>query len=562
MGKSDDKNLNRRELMRVLGYGGFGGAFALEQLAGVPGLMTLADRFIRGAMPVNPYDAYARMADALRGGPSLLAVHQAMAQANNQWTVVQIKVCNHVYTPLVFRLGKLANDTVTTGTNVQLPSAKMTTAKAELEARGVNVISDMPRYRELRFNKWFANILHNGTANGEAPATENLLGLSTSDVQPFAADTVALQTFIGLAQIEANNHALKGCKMRSGLADLPLFAQKNKLVESPLGISCFMMGKNYDKAEGAINVNAVLGEETAETAIVSSRTVSDYVAQIQQFVGKSYADRSGIEQSVTYKIDQLVVDKPDLRRELINSIGKFKSGLDSLKNAALLESKFQTLNTATGNGQSFGNNQGGASTEFIAQCKYVANSLELPGLPVRSFSLFLNVSDLDGRNLDVGFNGGGGGDVRAYSYIEGMRQLGMGLNILAKKISQGKRMIVVVSSEGGRGTNMADANTSFAMVMGPKEAGMLDDKLFYNSAAYDVETSAALQDPALRASAMAWDMDGLMKKDGTKSTDVPTSGDVQMGVVEFLEQVSGVNARKELSESDGKFVKLQRKQSA
>lgn len=557
------KNLNRRDVLRMIGYGSVGSAFALEQLAGIPGIMTAADRLMRGFGPVNPYDAYAMMGDFLRGGPSMLAVQHALAQSNNQWTLIQIKVCNHVYTPLVFKLGKLNGDTVTTGTNVPLASRMMTSAKSEMEKRGVNLISDMPRYRNLRFNKWFANILHNGTSTGEAPTTANLLGLTTADVQTMDEEKVAIQAFLGLSQIEANNHALKGCKLRSGLPDLTLFAQQNKLVESPLGISCFMMGKNYDKAEGAINVNGVLGAQAAETAEVSSRTVSEYVAQIQQFVGKSYADRSGIEQSVTYKIDQLVIDKPELRRELINSIGKFKSGLDSLRNAALLESKFQPMNAATGNTQSFGSTQGGASTEFIAQCKYVANSLELPGLPVRNYSLFLNISDLDGRNLDVGYNGGGGGDVRAFSYIEGMRQLGMGLNIIAKKIAQGKRVIVVVTSEGGRGQAMQDANTSFALVMGPKEAGLLDDKLFCNMAAVDSESSAFNREPAAAASCMPWDMDGILAKDGTSAQSVrPSTGDVQMGVVEFLEQVSGVSVRKSLSDTDGRFVKLHRKASA
>ena len=554
-------DLTRRDMIRMLGYGGVGGAIAMEQLAGVPGVLTLATNYLpnlaRGH--VNPYDSYAMMGDVLRGGRSVFAIHQAMAQTDNQWTLVQIKVCNHVYTPLVFKLGKLTGTTVTSGTDVQLASAKMTTAKTALEGRGVNLISDMPRYRELRFNKWFADMLHNGTADGLAPGANNLLGLNASDVNTLSADKVAIQAFLGLDQIEANNHALKGCKLRSNLPDLTLFAQQKKIVASPLGITCMMMGKNYDKAEGAVNTNAVLGPETAETAVVSGRTVSEYVAQIQQFVGKSYADRSGIEQSVTYKIDQLVDSKPALRRELIDSIGKFKAGIDSLKSAALIESRFQTLNLAEGNTQSLGNRQGGASSEFVAQCKYVANSLDLPGLPVRNFSLFLNISDLDGQNLDVGSNGGGGGDVRAFSYVEGMRQLAMGLNVLGKKIAAGKRVIIVVSAEGGRGSQMQDSKASFSLVMGPKEAGLLDDKLYCNKAAIDVESNTVIKDMAAPGSVMAWDVDGLTEKDGTKSKASPTAGDVQMGVVEFLEQVSGVDARKDLPAADGRFVKLQRK---
>jgi hypothetical protein len=554
-------DFSRREIIRMLGYGGVGGAIAMEQLAGVPGLLTMASNYLPGlGKHINPYDSYALMGDVLRGGRSVFAVHQAMAQNDdNQWTLVQIKVCNHVYTPLVFKLGKLTGTTVTSAADVQLASAKMTTAKTTLEGRGVNLISDIPRYRDLRFNKWFADMLHNGTANGLAPVEGNLLGLKTTDVNTINADKVAIQAFLGLDQIESNNHALKGCKLRSNLPDLTLYAQQNKLVASPLGITCMMMGKNYDKAEGAVNTNVVLGAETAETAVVSGRTVNEYVSQIQQFVGKSYADRSGIEQSVTYKIDQLVDDKPILRRELINSIGKFKQGIDSLKSAALIETKFQVMNLAEGNTQSLGPRQGGASSEFVAQCKYVANSLDLPGLPVRNFSLFLNISDLDGQNLDVGFNGGGGGDVRAFSYVEGMRQLAMGLNVLAKKIAADKRVIVVVTSEGGRGSQMQDSKASFALVMGPKGPGLLEDKLFCNNAAIDADSNNVIKDMAAPGSVLAWDTDGLMEKDGTKSTAKPNAGDVQMGVVDFLEQVSGVQVRKDLPSTDGRFVKLQRK---
>jgi len=554
-------NLSRREIIRMLGYGGVGGAIAMEQLAGIPGLLTAATKYLPGlARNFNPYDTYALMGDVLRGGRSVFAVHQAMAQAdNNQWTLIQIKVCNHVYTPLVFKLGKMDGETVTSNSDVQLASFKMGPAKASLEAKGVNIISNMPRYRELRFNKWFADMLHHGTSDGQEPGSDNLLGLSSSDVNTFSDDKVAIQAFLGLGQIENNNHALKGCKLRSNLPDLTLYTQQNNLITSPLGITCMMMGKNYDKAEGAVNTNVVLGPDTTETAVVSGRTVNEYVAQIQQFVGKSYADRSGIEQSVTYKIDQLVDDKPVLRRELINSIGKFKAGIDSLKSAALIESRFQTMNLAEGNTQSLGNNQGGASSEFLAQCKYVANSLDLPGLPVRNFSLFLNISDLDGKNLDIGFNGGGGGDVRAYSYVEGMRQLAMGLNVLSKKIAVGKRVIVVVTSEGGRGSQMQDSKSSFAMVMGPKEAGLLDDKLFCNFAAINSESNNVIKDMAAPNSNMAWDVDGLTEKDGIKSTSKPNTGDVQMGVVDFLEQVSGVQVRKDLNASDGRFVKLHRK---
>jgi hypothetical protein len=558
--------MDRRELLRMALLGGVGSAWALEQLGGVPLIGTLADRVMRFGSPfTNRYDAFAMMREALVGGPSMFAVHAAMAQDANDWTLVQIKVCNHVFTPLVFRLGQLSGDAVTTGNGVPLPSARAGQASAALIAQGVDQISDKARYKELRFNKWFANILHHGTADGaETAAAANLNGLDAGDVAALDAEKVAVQAFVGLAQDDGTvNHALRGCKLRQQLSDLTLFCQEKGLITSPLGISCFMMGDEYDRAEGATPRNVVLGNGAAEVEVVGSRTVGDYVAQVQQYIGKSYADRAPIEQNVIYRMDKFVVEDPVLRRELVNSIAKFQAGLGPLSGAADLEIRRQTLDRAIGNTQSANgsNTPQAASGEFLAQCKYVAASMDLPGVPVRNFSLFLNMVDLDGKDLDDArnqLNQGQNGQVRAFGYIEGMRQLAMGLNVLGKKIASGKKMIIVVTSEGGRGAGMEDSKTSFALVMGPGGAGGLKDKLYANMEAINGSTGASVADPAAASAAMKW-ADGLMDAGGAKDANgVPRSGDVQMGVVEFLEEVRGQNVRSGVSSDEGRFVKLAR----
>lgn len=554
------KTLDRRTLIRQLALGGGAAAFALEQLGGVPLLGTWASDYL--ANPMNRYDAFANMADAMRGGRSLLGVHKAIAAAEDGWSLVQIKICNHVHTPLVFKLGELVNGVVTVDSSVPLPTDQMSTAKTTLTSAGVNLISDKPRYQALRFNKWFADILHSGTSNGQAPSASNLLGLGASAVGELSADSVAIQTFLGLRQIESNNHSLKGCKLRSTLPDITLFSHQKGLIESPLGISCFMMGGQYDKAEGATPTNAVLGAGGGETVEVTSRTVGAYVGQIRQYVGKSYADRASIEQNVIYRMDQLVQKDPVLRRDLVNSIVQFQAGLGGLTGCADLETNRQTFVAANGNGQSPGGAtsrvQQGASTEFLAQCAYVSASLDLPGTPVRNFSLFLNVSDLDGEKLDVAYGGGGGGGVRAYSYVEGMRQLAMGLNVLAKKIASGKKIIVVVHSEGGRAANMGDALNSFAIVMGPRGAGMLDDGIYATMAEINKPGSNQVKNMAIAGAEKPWE-DGLKTDAGVAAVNkVPTTGDVQMGVVEFLESKTGKTARQGLPSGDGAFVKLKR----
>lgn len=550
---------NRREWLASAAKISLGSSFALEQFGGVPLLGTWFSDWIATAT-VNRYDAYAMMGNAVRGGAAFLRVHQAMAASQNDWSIVQIKVLNHVHTPLIFRLGELTNNTVNTDANVPLASARCGRATATLTSLGVDAISDMPRYRNLRFNRWFANILHNGTSDGRAVDSQNRLGLAANDIAPLDEAKVAIQAFVGLSQIQSNNHSLKGTKLRSSLPDITLFAEQSQLISSPLGISCFMMGNNYDKAEGALAVNAVLGKQNEE-AIVASRTVADYVGQITQFVGRSYVDRRAANAgNLSYQFDQLVDKDPKLRRELLGSLQAFKTALTNLESASTLQNARQSLNTTVGNTQADSSGEVGASMEFLAQCKYVAQALNLPGQPVRNFSLFLNISDLDGQDLDRGFNGGAGPQIKAYSYIEGMRQLGMGLNMLGQTIASGKKLIVIVHSEGGRSASLGDSTTSFALVLGPKGAGYLDDRFYGNMAAINTRSSNFLRDPGGANAAMAWDIpDALKEKDGSDAVNgLASTGDVGMGVIEFLEEKTGTSVRKALSSADARYVKLKR----
>ena len=440
--------LDRRTLLRLGTYGAVG-AFGLEQLGGVPLVGEALNHWpsmrLARLLGVNPYDAFQMMNLAFRGG---FGVPTAHAETPAGWTLVQIKVCNHVFTPMVFKLGLMNADnsvTVDTAGGMPLASDQMGAAKAYLVANGLDKISDIPRMRALRFNKWFADMLTNGTSDGLATATDaNLLGLQISDVASLSPDKVAVQTFLGLKQIDGNNHALKGCKLRVNQPDITLLAQSSGLITSPLGISCFMMGEAYDKAEGTVSANAVLGED-AEKVVVSSRSVSAYVAQISQYVGNSYADRTSLEQNVIYKMDQMVQKDPKLRRDLVESIKQFQYGMSDLKDAALLETTRQTKDAAKSNVQNFNGTMIGATSEFLAQCKYVVSSLKLPGMPVRNFSLFLNATDLDGATADSATDGGGGNKaVKALSYVEAMRQLAMGLNVLGKAIADGMKVMVVV----------------------------------------------------------------------------------------------------------------------
>jgi hypothetical protein len=506
------------------------------------------------------------------GGSSFAGVHQAMANGTkNDWTLVQIKVCNHIYTPLMFALGKLDNTTgrVSYAAGIKTPSSNMSATSAQIR-NDVESISNIPRFAKLRLNKWFASILLHGSENGVDLSTisssfekERLLkGLKHDDVKRLG-DDVAVQGFVGLAQIGTNNHSLKGCKLRVNMEDLTLFAHKHKLIESPLGLTAFMMGNAYDKAEGALERNAILGDGVGEKLVVDSRTVGEYAAQIKQFVGQTYSDRDSVEQNLTYRFDRLVVKDPQTRREMIASLQQFRASADSLRDAADLELKVNSYVPDQANGQSGNGNNKNSVSEFLAQCKFVAKALDMgiTGQPLRNFSLFLNVVDLDGRALTETINQTEiSSQIRALTYVEGMRQLAMGLNVLGKKISEGKKVIVVVTSEGGRSSALADSNLSSGLVMGPSGPGMLADALYADMTAIQSENSSIVTDPGNRSAGGNWtqtdafkDVNGLdMPKD-----IAPTTGDVQMGVVDFLENQTGISVRKSLG-VDGSYVKLKR----
>ena len=554
---------DRREMLKKALATGVGlGVFA-EQFGGLPFIGSKLDDWIFRGLGTSNLDAYQLLQEAVQGHGAFFGVHRAIAQEDsNDWSLVQIKVCNHIYSPLIFALGQLKSDgKITTSSGVRRTGQAAGLAGTALIAKGVEEVSNIDRFRKLRLNRWFADILQNGTADGLPQTSTNILGLELNDVGVFS-DKVALQGFLGLTQEGGGNHSLLGCKLRKTLPDLTLFSQQNGLISSPLGISCFMMGNTYDKAEGSLDRNAVLGGGVAENPVVPSRTVQEYVKQVSQFVGSTYSDRDSVEQNIVYRLDKLASSDPKLRREMIASMQQFRSAVLKFNTSSLLESRVQTINAQLGNGQSSNSGSTGATSEFLAQCKYVAQALDMPGIPLRNFSLFLNVVDLDGKNLDATINAPNkdADNIRAYSYIEGMRQLGMGLNILAQKIAQGSKVIVCVSSEGGRSTAMADSKVSCMLVMAPKGTGMLGDALYADMKSINEPGSSIVQDSAALTSAGNWgladtlkDVDGKDAAAGVK----PSTGDVQMGIVDFLEEKTGRSVRKQLG-ADGSFVKLKR----
>jgi hypothetical protein len=583
--------IHRRAAIAKAFAGVVGGSYALDMFArkgwleallpgpivGGPASIDAALRL--GAAGRAPLGTYEILGAALRGGAGLVRAQQAFAVSgasdpSKEWSVVTIKVVNHVHTPLVFKLGKLdeATGAVMTGADVGKVVDKLTGAKALLESGGVDRLSDIPRFRELRFNQWFARMLQEGKSDSLSAAGVPALDAATifPGAGPFPPpDEVALQAGLHLVQeFTTKNHSLLNFRLRQNEGDLAHFVEKYGIINSPLGVTSFMMGDVYDKAEGSFDVNVVLGDSPGvETPVARGRPVQQLVQIIEQSLGGGYGDDAPFDESLTVRFDKLVERDPQLRRAMIDSKALLAQALVDLKRIGALESTAQTgVGAESGSLQSGGKADVPATVarqEFVAQCAYTARALQLDGRPIRNFSLFLNNSDLDGNNLDAPFFGGGADGVKCYTYVEGMRQLAVGLNILAKVVAQKRNVVVVVLSEGGRNEKLGDDHVGFGMVLAPAGAGMLTDHLYANRNLMNqasntlVRAPGALVDPNDMSTWVRWDGEGLVSDAGAsmKGNRATSSGDWQLGVAEFLAEKMGVENK---MAGQLQYVKLKR----
>jgi len=592
------KTMNRRQMLGKTLLGTLGGVAALDQLGNLgwmeklllPSLGGTAGEQAAGVAALRAaaghMGTFELLSHSLRDAASMLRVQQAYAQgtatasnAAQEWAVVTIKVVNHIYTPLVFRLGQMgADNVVTTAPSVKLASDRFTTAKAHIVSKGVDLVSDNARWRELRFNKWFADLLQTGksdtlAAGGGVATDASALGVSAASVFPAG---VAVQAGLHLVQeYTTKNHSLLNFRVRASEGDLAHFVAKHNIIQSPLGTSAFMMGDEYDRAEGGLKANAVLADEKdVEVPVASGRSVADLVATLSQSVAGGYVDKAAFGSNLVVAFDNLVDRDPKLRRAMLDSAEKIGSHLSRLKEASTLESVVQNLGAGQAGALPFGALQTAGSgarpetataprQEFLAQCHYTAQALRMEGRPVRNFSLFLNCVDLDGNMLDSPQFAGGVETIRGYTYVEGMRQLALGLHVLSKVIDESKNVLVVVVSEGGRSLAMGDDKVSFGLVMGPKGPGLLADALYADTQGINQIDSALVKDPGALPNPTdmslwaKWNVDGLVNDKGTsiKGEMATTTGDWQLGVADFLaEKMGAPNPMGGL----GRYVKLRR----
>ncbi len=559
--------LSRRQILQASLFGGLASTFGRIDV-GAPEALTATAPAL-GASSTT-LDAFQTLVNAIRKrSPLSFGVRSAYAAEADEMVVVTIKVMNHIHTPLCFKLGKLnvnQDDVLpyTGPSGIDVPWSQKVKSAATLDlltARGVDKPSSIERFRRFRMNNWWASILNTGMV--ETNAVPNLL--SATDVGAFPLESeVALQVALGVSQTDLSlNHSFKNCSLpmstdsaRGG--DIGYHCAQQRLVTSPLGLVCFNMGVVVETTDSIGNVpNRVVANDLTRV-VALGRSVDSYVDVLRQAVGLGLVD-----EALVAKFSALVNADSSIADELTKRRATLESALSALGSASQIELAQHQMAGVAGaaNLQAIGTSADQvARGEFLAQCKFVQRALEVPGKPFRNFTLMLNIVDLDGAQVDVAPPISG--SANPYSYVEGMRQLAVGLNMLAQVIKKHRDVYVVVVSEGGRSANRADNKVSHAMVMGPGGAGRLRDYLYADTAAVESTADPFRVDPNdgngdLRGTGQRIPSGGVVANEaGATINEHMTVGALLGGLVRHLEARRGLGPT---TAGLGKFVRIQTK---
>ena len=580
--------LSRRNVLLGAAAGGAASFVGFERRP-ASGLLTPISA--RNVAP-SSIDAHAILREAIRtrtritwgGSPALAAPAQDIS-------VITIKVMNHILPALIFRLGQIQGVTDNTVGPLSFSSSasgqqssgqvRLAGAKDFLLAQGLEQIAPESlaagRYRKLAFNKWFANILHTGRIEGATVGTSVLPApVDATDVGDFPT-TVAIQAVLGVYQsVPTSNHAFNNCCItgsqdpkKGGDLSFHISEEASNLIPSPLGAVCFNMGAGTETESGSPE-NAVLRSD-ASSAAFGAKSVATYVSTIQQATALGLV--SLIDDDLVQEFDKLASPPVNFAKELKERKLKILELFDKLKAAADMEStnvtvadKLERGSVQTKNGDA----TAVARMEFLAQCKFVQAALAIDGVPFRNFNLFCHLSDIDGVPFDTSISGAGNDGL---SYVEGMRQLAVGLNMLGKAIdaasAKGQSVYVVVVSEGGRDFSGSDNDVGVSLILGPTGAGALKDRL-YAPAAYNQPSNDFVADPGNDTSNFSQvggklTGTGLVNQPGSVITNedglpsqsnmVATNNQVLIGLIRHLEGRKGIAASS--TAGLGRYLKLE-----
>lgn len=566
---------SRRDALKRMIYMATGGTLALQALDEI--VFLFENDLRRGISPFTG-DTFRILMNHHLYRRRIFPSHQAfadVASSIDDTAVIVIKVMNLVHTPLVFHFPEYRAQSRDPGQYKQTWSQKIQSRDvlAHMLGYGVGSEAQVPRFRRLSFNNWFANLLNVG--RDETAGLPDWI--MDGEIAPFPEeDDVAIQAALHVNQTDTVlNHSFKNTTLLAGPegkgGDLNYHLAAQGLVNSPLGITCFNMGKTVETTDGLGRVpNRVLGSNLIEVK-ANGESVADYVELIRRSIGTGF-----INEELVDRFDKLAAPNVTLRSELQKSRPNLELAMQSLQSAGEIERQVHNMLNMNGASLQAYVPLGGKSLsiqnarwEFLAQCMFVSRALSLPGRPMRNFSLLLNIHDMDGRKLDQ--TSTSEGDTEALTNIEGMRQLALGLNVLSQAIKRHRNVYVVCVAEGGRGAGGGDNKVSHAILMGPGGRGNLKDYLYANHAAIKDPNDPFCADPN-EGSANASDSPGLTMggaglrvysnndlrtEAGNTLTDTYTNtANILTGLVKHLEEKQG---RKSTTVGLGPYLRIAKK---
>lgn len=523
-------NFTRRNVLRGLLAGS---AFAGASLVGFRGPSRLAAPGHIARLP-PAIGTYERLKYALLKNRTLaLGGTEAWADEPIEPVIVHIKVMNQMHAPMIFALGQEDPTTrvVTRGGGRSWAQKAASSADA-LMAGGIERTHPDPRFRALRFNEWFAEMLKTGMSDGQTPtAVAGRIGEFPPESQ------VSIHGFTGIDSNVThtyNNFLLPEAAASSGGGgDLLFHAVTSGLIRPPLGITCFNMGGEKENT-GGLEANSVLNG--ARSVVASGRSVADMTSVLRSAITTGLVDDDLIKLFDAVGQANFPEDrKSTLRQALFDNRAKLNTALVGLDEVATREALMQGIGPGNAQGVAAA---GTAKSEFLAQCVWVDQALSIPGTPLRAFCLDLHVSDIDGQPFDSGDAPSAAGP--ALSYLESMRQLAIGLNVLARTVAAHGHVYVVVSTEGGRDEGGGDSVAPSGIVLAPGTGvtNGLADGFYAPPGAVDGSDQQWLSDPSSRP--RAWAPGNLVNFAGVQQTMTTTNSDVFHGILYHLARVRGI----------------------
>ncbi|MFO0676880.1 MAG: hypothetical protein U0169_10115 [Polyangiaceae bacterium] len=534
--------LSRRQLLR--------GAVAGGVAAGVTTLGFSSMRFTKGGLMV-PAGPAATSASALAPAPvgtfelfqQALELRKAISFGGNvafaqtrpkTLKIIHVKVMNQFHAKLVFRPGTLtapATGDVTAPTGERTWAQKASASATALVGMGIDKVMTNPRGQALRLNQWWGNMFFSGAENGTTPT--QLTGYVGN-----VTDAVAFQGIIGINENAAHRYSnmcypAAGQIVQKGVGgDFMHDLLKSGIINPSLGLTCFNMGGLKETPDGGRRCSVLASDRTASVA--DGKSVDELTDVLNSVISTGL-----VEDTLVGKFDALGSKESVLRQSMVASRQKLLATKAKLEASSAVGTTQQIV--GVGNKQQTGHNpevDATAQSEFLAQCRWVVDALEIDGQPFSAFCLDLHVADLDGNQFDRG-QGPGENLARGLSYVEGMRQLALGLNVLAQAVARYDDVYVLVTSEGGRNDAAGDDTVPSAIILGPSKTkdpvNGLSDRLFVHS---DFMSSASVfaRDPS--GTAMALNTGGLVSFGGTADASaLVRNSDVLHGLRVHLEKI-------------------------